>query len=135
MRKFFIVLLIIFFTALLVLLSLFDWNTMTYIKPAEAKMLDYIEVSAYVTGYNTVEIQTDSTPCIGASGKNICDRRDTIACPRAIELGTVVEIDSMFYVCEDRLSLKYDHRWDINCDKDLVCPGKVTGLKVIKIYE
>ena len=34
-----------------------------------------IYVETYVTGYNTVPGQTDYTPCIAASGANICGRR------------------------------------------------------------
>src|SRR3954462_8073942 len=76
------------------------------------------DVRAFVTGYNTVAGQTDSTPCIGASGVNICGRRDGGACPRRIGLGTIVEIRGATYVCEDRLAKKYDSRFDISCDKD-----------------
>src|SRR5205807_4945973 len=80
------------------------------------------EVRAFVTGYNTVPGQTDSTPCIGASGANICGRRDAIACPRRISLGTTVEVRGATYVCEDRLAKKFDSRFDISCDKDMACP-------------
>ena len=89
---------------------------------------------AYVTGYNTVPEQTDSTPCIAASGANICGRRDVVACPRAVPLGTKVEIDGKMYVCEDRLAEKYDSRYDISCDKDTACPASVTGVKSVRIY-
>ncbi len=112
-------------------------NDFTYIKEAEAseiETVDYVELEAMVTGYNLVPEQTDDTPCVAASGKNICGRRDTIACPRAYAFGTVVEINGMFYVCEDRLSRKYDHRWDVNCDHDADCPALITGRKIIKIY-
>ena len=61
-------------------------------------------MEAYVTGYNTVRDQTDDTPCIAASGANICGRRDTVACPRLFELGTIVEINGRKYVCEDRMA-------------------------------
>src|SRR4051812_38649704 len=75
------------------------------------------EVQAYVTGYNTVAAQTSRTPCTAASGANICGRRDAVACPRTIGLGTVVEIRGAIYICEDRLAKKYDTRFDISCDK------------------
>ena len=92
------------------------------------------ELRAHVTGYNTVPAQTDSTPCIGASGANICGRRDAVACPRRISLGTVVEIRGTTYVCEDRLAKKYDDRFDISCDKDKSCPYEVAGWTMVKIY-
>ncbi len=94
----------------------------------------YQQVRAFVTGYNTTVAQTDSTPCIGASGTNICGRRDAVACPRRIGLGTVVEIRGTTYVCEDRLARKYDRRFDISCDKDKSCPTEVTGWATIRIY-
>lgn len=92
------------------------------------------EVRAYVTGYNTVAGQTDSTPCIAASGANICGRHDAVACPRRIDLGTVIEIRGTTYVCEDRLAKKFDDRFDISCDKDTDCPPQVTGWVTIKVY-
>src|SRR3954471_11897496 len=97
--------------------------------------IEHREVRAFVTGYNTVEGQTDSTPCIGASGKDICGRRDAVACPRRIRLGTVVEIRGATYVCEDRLGEKVDKRFDISCDKDKSCPYQVAGWATIKVYD
>ena len=96
---------------------------------------DFHEVRAYVTGYNTVPAQTDDTPCIGASGKNICGRRDAVACPRKIDLGTVVVIRGATYTCEDRLARKFDRRFDISCDKDAECPARVTGWEVVKVFD
>src|SRR5579864_346073 len=93
------------------------------------------EVRALVTGYNTVAGQTDDTPCIAASGADICGRHDAVACPRRIKLGTTVEIRGTTYVCEDRLAKKYDTRFDISCDKDTVCPYQVTGWTTIKVYD
>lgn len=95
----------------------------------------YHQVKAYVTGYNTVGKQTDATPCIAASGNNICGRHDAVACPRHIDLGTVIEIRGTTYICEDRLAPKYDHRFDISCDRDKSCPPEVTGWTVIKIFD
>jgi len=92
------------------------------------------DVRAFVTGYNTVAGQTDSTPCIAASTANICGRRDAVACPRHISLGTTVEIRGATYVCEDRLAKKFDSRFDISCDKDTACPSQVTGWTTIKVY-
>jgi hypothetical protein len=92
------------------------------------------DVKAYVTGYNTTPGQTDDTPCIAASGLNICGRTDAVACPRRISLGTVLQIRGMLYVCEDRLAKKYDSRFDISCDKDTNCPPSVTGWTTIRVF-
>jgi hypothetical protein len=95
----------------------------------------YHEIRAMVTGYNTVPAQTDKTPCIAASGKNICGRRDAVACPRDIELGTVVEIRGATYTCEDRTARKFNDRFDISCDKDKACPYQVAGWTNVRVYE
>ena len=94
----------------------------------------YHPVQAYVTGYNTVPGQTDDTPCVAASGADICGRHDAVACPRRIGFGTVVEIRGTTYVCEDRLAKKFDQRFDISCDKDTTCPSEVTGWATIRVY-
>jgi hypothetical protein len=95
----------------------------------------YRQMHAFVTGYNTVAAQTDETPCIAASGANICGRRDAVACPSRIPFGTIVEIRGVAYVCEDRLGRRLDHNFDISCDKDKTCPHNVTGWATVKIYE
>ena len=98
---------------------------------ARAKPDIYVET--YVTGYNTVPRQTDHTPCIAASGANICGRRDAVACPPFLPLGAVVEIKGKKYVCDDRMARKYQVRFDINCDKDKRCPFEVTGWTMVKL--
>jgi len=100
--------------------------------PDDARAPD-IYIEAYVTGYNTVPAQTDQTPCISASGANICGRRDTVACPPILRPGAVVEIRGRAYVCEDRMAPKYRGRFDINCDKDKRCPYQVTGWTSVKV--
>jgi len=92
------------------------------------------EVEAHVTGYNTVVAQTDSTPCIAASGDNICGRDDVVACPTNVPLYTKVEIEGKQYTCLDRTAGKYDGRYDISCDKDFECPREVTGVKQVLVY-
>jgi hypothetical protein len=93
------------------------------------------ELRAHVTGFNTVPAQTDSTPCIAASGANICGRHDAVACPQGIKLGTVVEIRGETYVCEDRTARKFNGRFDISCDKDKNCPYHVAGSTTVRIYD
>lgn len=113
-----------------------------FVEEAEAatiEELDVVEVQkstsirALVTGYNTVPEQTDSTPCIAASGDDICGRTDVVACPSVYPLGTQVAIDGKTYVCLDRTAAKFDGRFDISCDKDMVCPRQVHGWKEVHI--
>ena len=90
-------------------------------------------IDAYVTGYNTVVGQTDETPCIGALGTNICGRRNVVACPPMLPLGTMVEINGKTYICEDRTAAKFRDRFDINCDQDKRCPYQVAGWTSIRV--
>lgn len=92
-------------------------------------------ITTKVTGYNTVPEQTDDTPCIASSGKNICGRRDVAACPREIKSGMLIEIDGNQYKCLDVLAEKFDSRFDISCDKDMECPFKITGTKKVNIIK
>lgn len=77
----------------------------------------YETIQATVTGYNSLSVQTDSTPCLGSAGQ-ICGRKDVVACPRKIALGTKVIIGGKTYACLDRLSRQYPDRFDIFFDKD-----------------
>ena len=99
----------------------------------EAARTPDVYIEAYVTGYNTVIGQTDETPCIGALGTNICGRRNVIACPPMLPLGTMVEIKGKTYICEDRMAAKFRDRFDINCDQDKRCPYRVAGWERIRI--
>ena len=96
---------------------------------------DFRQIRAFVTGYNTIAAQTDNTPCIAASGADICGRFDVVACPRSLPLGTLVEIRGATYVCEDRTRRKFDGRFDISCDKDARCPYLLAGWTTVKIFE
>ena len=87
----------------------------TYNSPILIKEQTY----ATITAYNTVPEQTWGDPCISASGDNICNKNNVVACPRSIPLGTWIIIDGEYYQCLDRLALKYDNRFDISFDKDI----------------
>lgn len=109
------------------------FETLPYVTKQEKK---YYEVTATVTAYNTVDWQTDSTPCIAANGSNICGRSDTIACPRGIPFGTWVSIDDRMYECVDRTASKYDGRFDINMNMD-IDGARAFGKKskTVKVYK
>lgn len=77
------------------------------------------QIYATVTAYNTVPWQTDSSPCVGAAGIDICGRDDVTTCPRRYSLGTRFRIGNKTYTCLDRTALKYDDRFDISFDKDI----------------
>lgn len=67
-----------------------------------------------VTAYYPAPSETDSDPCIAASGLNICSTSENIcACPRKYPFGTKFLIGNKIYSCQDRLSKKYDDRIDL----------------------
>lgn len=64
---------------------------------------------ALVTMYSSVETCPES--CVMANGR--APKEGDAACPRAIPLGTQIEIDGVPYTCSDRTARKYDGRYDI----------------------
>ncbi len=90
-----------------------------FIKATYTPILVKEQLYVTITAYNTVPEQTWGDPCISASGDNICGMKNVVACPRSIPLGTWVIIDDTYYICLDRLALKYDNRFDISFDKDI----------------
>ena len=67
-----------------------------------------------ITAYNALSYQTDNSPCISASGMNICEAGELIcACPREFEFGTEFFINGRWWNCQDRLHSKYDDRIDL----------------------
>jgi hypothetical protein len=96
----------------------YNWSD-NFISSVSSPILIKEKVNAVVTAYNTVPEQTWGDPCISASGDNICGMKNVVACPRSIPLGTWVIIDEDYYLCLDRLALKYDYRFDISFDKDI----------------
>jgi len=102
----------------------------------KSKEKPYELITAYVTAYNTVVWQTDETPCIPASGNNICGRSDAVACPSDIRLGSTVIILDRTYVCEDRTHSRYGTRFDISFDKD-IRGAKSFGIKklTVKVFK
>ncbi len=96
------------------------------------KVRSAVEVEALITGYNTVIEQTDSTPCISASGDNICGKDNVVACPRKYPFGSIFGIRGREYVCLDRLAEKYDSRFDINCNLDFKC-SRIVSREMVKV--
>lgn len=71
-----------------------------YKAPRHFTLEEYKTITAYCLNKNLM-----------ASGKEVYN--GAIACPRKIPLGTNIIINNTKYICEDRLSLKYDNRFDI----------------------
>lgn len=75
-------------------------------------------IKVEVSAYNLVPGQTDSTPCKGATGENLCSpsMRNTIA-TNGLPFGTEVIIPSidpfMVWVVRDRMNARYDDNIDV----------------------
>ena len=61
---------------------------------------------AVITAYSSEESQTDSTPYLTASQKQV--QEGFIACPRKYKFGQQVEIAGRTYTCEDRKNIRYE---------------------------
>lgn len=71
-----------------------------------------------ITAYTSDVAQTDSTPCITASGLDVCERNvENVVAANFLPIGTRVRIpelfgDRVFYV-EDRMNARYYYKMDI----------------------
>lgn len=98
-----------------------------------------------VFSYNAVEGQTDDSPCITASGYNIClgvgrfsnpSRKSDIVANNCYPFGTQVEIAGELYEVQDRMNSRYGcDYWDIL--KPTLEESLEWGIKRldIKVYE
>lgn len=104
MKKYFITILII--GGIITILSVPKTYTIENIRPEPEAKIEKSEdriITAKITQYTLKGIM--------ASGLEVYN--GSIACPRSIPLKTRVEIDGIEYICEDRLSVRYDNRFDI----------------------
>ena len=104
------------------------------IKDRELNVYNY----RYVTAYNVgVVAQTDDTPCVGASGDNLCELVNqgiNICAANFVRLGTIIEIEG-FGTCVvlDRMNKRYTSRVDIAMGPDEIAKAKSFGLQRKKV--
>jgi 3D (Asp-Asp-Asp) domain-containing protein len=88
------------------------------------------EVTAYNVG---VKEQTSDTPCIGASGRNLCElvERDVKVCAaNFVPLGTILNIEEYgMCVVLDRMHRRFAHRVDIAMKGDEIEEARQFGLQ------
>ncbi|MBI4435615.1 3D domain-containing protein [Candidatus Uhrbacteria bacterium] len=89
-----------------------------------------------ITAYTSEVEQTDESPCITASGLDVCERdMENVVAANFLPLGTRVKIpelygDRVFYV-EDRMNQRYNYKMDIWM-KDLA-DAKAFGVQYVTI--
>lgn len=71
-----------------------------------------------LSAYNSEPGQTDSTPCITASGYDLCEAdAETVVAANFLPLGTKVRIPELFgdriFTVEDRMNARYTYKMDI----------------------
>ena len=91
------------------------------IPKTEFKVISTHDVRA--TGYSSTPDQTDSTPCIAASGYNICTGEENVIAAnfsidgKRVALGTLIRIPDLYgdkiFVVEDRMNSRYKNNIDI----------------------
>lgn len=88
------------------------------------------EVTAYNVG---VREQTSESPCIGASGKDLCrlvDEGQSVCAANFVDLGTVLRIAELGEcVVLDRMHRRHSHRVDIAMKEDAVEEALEFGLQ------
>lgn len=76
-----------------------------------------------VSAYNSVSGQTDSSPCIGADGTDLCQRHEKGECivaSNAYPLGSKVTVEKIgICTVADRMNRRYQNRVDIFMNKDI----------------
>ena len=71
------------------------------------------------TAYNAVKEQCDNTPCISASGLNVCETAKTICASNEFEFGDILKLTTLdgtfIIICEvqDRTNSRYTYRIDV----------------------
>ena len=109
-------------------------NCLPEIKDRELKIFNY----RYITAYNVgVVAQTDNTPCIGASGDNLCELIElgvNICAANFVPLRTDLEIEGIGK-CKvlDRMNKRYSFRVDIAMGPDEIAKAEQFGIKFKKV--
>lgn len=63
---------------------------------------------ASVSAYNADPNQTDDSPCVTASGYNLCERGGRVVANNCFAFGTKIEIAGHVYEVQDRMNARYD---------------------------
>lgn len=110
------------------------------IKAVEEKYKDQIKKTfkTNITSYNSEAAQTDNSPCITASGLNVCERdTEDIVATNDLPLHTKILIpeyfgERIFYV-EDRMNVRYTGTGRVDIWMKSKANSKKWGIKYTKI--
>ena len=95
----------------------YEWQPSQYMQGNTARSYNepvvVKEMLRMTTAYNAILSQTDSTPCISASGLNVCETGRNIVATNEFPFGTLIEIDGVIYEVQDRMNSRYLYEVDI----------------------
>ena len=111
-----------------------EQNHLPEIKDRKLKVFNY----RYITAYNVgVIAQTDKTPCVGASGHDLCDLVEqgvNICAANFVQLGTQLEIEGHGKCTVlDRMHSRFKYRVDIAMGPNEIAKAKEFGIKRLKV--
>jgi hypothetical protein len=94
--------------------------------------IGYYIVSAY-SSYESCH-NPQNNLCLMADGRPA--ETGAIACPRSFDLGTRFLINGQEYICRDRLSLRYDYRFDLffGYGYENYIRAKEWGIRKLEVY-
>ena len=112
------------------------------VEPSRLPEINYRKVKldnySYVTAYNVgVVAQTDNTPCIGASGDDLCkmvEQGYNVCAANFVKLGTYLEIENIGRcIVLDRMNSRYTYanppRIDFAMGPDKISEARQFGLQ------
>ncbi len=94
-----------------------------------------------ISAYNSVAWQTDSTPCIGAAGTNICqsfEAGQAVCAANFVPLGTVLSVEGLGRCTVlDRMNARYTRRvdWFMGYDVPAAKQFGVRTRSVVAFYD
>ena len=96
-------------------------------------------IIAFVTAYNLISTQTDSSPCIGATGENLCialSFGEKICASNDYKMGTWLSVPG-YGICRiaDRMNRRYTGtgRIDVAFPADETREARKWGVKKLKV--
>lgn len=97
-------------------------------------------ITVVATAYSSTVDQCDSTPCITASGMNVCDRNtEDVIAANFLPFGTKVRIPELYgdkvFTVQDRMNPKYSNRidlWKTSRNRAISFGKRLVKIEVIK---
>lgn len=116
-------------------------KTYTYVSLGEGnRTISELGAIRTVTAYNVgIAAQTDDTPCIGATGEDLCkalERGERVCAANFVPLGTVLTVKGYGdCMVKDRMARRYSDRVDIAMKASEYEQALKWGAQKLRVYE